>query len=54
MTKLKLSSNKESVLNEIDDGKFNLDFDGYIYILSRLFQKSLQPDCVEFEGTRKR
>ena len=30
MTKLKLSNNKESVLNEIGDGKFKLDFDGYI------------------------
>ena len=30
MTKLKLSANKDVVLNEIDDGKFKLDFDGYI------------------------
>ena len=30
MTKLKLSTNKENVLNEIDEGKFKLDFDGYI------------------------
>tara|TARA_B100000683_G_scaffold138551_1_gene135040 strand:- start:1785 stop:1904 length:120 start_codon:yes stop_codon:yes gene_type:complete len=30
MTKLKLSNNKNNVSNEIDDGKFKLDFDGYI------------------------
>ena len=39
MTKLKLSTNKESVLNEIDDGKFNLDFDGYILHLKSFIPK---------------
>ena len=39
MTKLKLSSNKESVLNEIGDGKFNLDFDGYILHLKSFIPK---------------
>ena len=40
MTKLKLSTNKDDVLNEICDGKFKLDFDGYILHLKSFISKS--------------
>ena len=40
MTKLKLSTNKESVLNEIGDGKFKLDFDGYILHLKSFIDEN--------------
>lgn len=40
MTKLKLSNNKNNVSNEIDDGKFKLDFDGYILHLKSFISPS--------------
>ena len=40
MTKLKLSTNKDDVLNEISDGKFKLDFDGYILHLKSFISKN--------------
>ena len=40
MTKLKISNNKENVLNEIGDGKFKLDFDGFILHLKSFIDKN--------------
>ena len=40
MTKLKLSTNKENVLKEIGDGKFKLDFNGYILHLKSFISKN--------------